>query len=436
MSVSDADFSGILALLKNNPRGMSVSEIADAAGLNRNTAARYMDNLLVSGQVEMRAFGKAKVFFLSRRVPVSAMLNLSSEMVMLIDADLKVIQSNTTLLDFLSADAEEIIGKYVYDGACRVFCNDIFTEQIRRSLQGEVIRNEMRLFLNGETKCIEERISPMVLADGKPGVTVVLDDITEKVNAEEALEQSEALFRRLVETVNDVIWSVDDELGIQYISPQVTGILGYLPEELTGKKLSDLMPEDEGKRLLWEMESVVSQENGFSLSDFPMTTKNGHTVYCEFSASPVIVEGEASVFLGYNGAFRDVTSRRNAEIRARRWKFFLDAVIDTIPSLILVADLASGNIVYVNGRVEEYIGYPEEQLTLLTCDECAEELGAAELCKVFAEVRKTHTSSPLFEDVVSVRGKKRSVSARVVYFSLFEGQEYMAAILSDSVQTA
>ena len=63
MNESAGDFSDILALLKDNPRGMSVTEIADAAHLNRNTIARYMDTLLVSGQVEMRTFGKAKVFF-------------------------------------------------------------------------------------------------------------------------------------------------------------------------------------------------------------------------------------------------------------------------------------------------------------------------------------------------------------------------------------
>ena len=56
------DFSEILTLLQDNPRGMSVTEIADAAHINRNTVARYMDNLLLAGRVEMRMFGKAKVF--------------------------------------------------------------------------------------------------------------------------------------------------------------------------------------------------------------------------------------------------------------------------------------------------------------------------------------------------------------------------------------
>ncbi|MBQ4596796.1 MAG: winged helix-turn-helix transcriptional regulator, partial [Methanocorpusculum sp.] len=110
------DFSEILTLLQDNPRGMSVTEIADAAHINRNTVARYMDNLLLAGRVEMRMFGKAKVFFLSKRIPVSAMLNLSSEMVLLTDADLTVIQANEAVLAFLSCTEEDLVGHTIYEG--------------------------------------------------------------------------------------------------------------------------------------------------------------------------------------------------------------------------------------------------------------------------------------------------------------------------------
>ena len=59
-----------------------------------------MDTFLVSGQVEMRTFGKAKVFFIFKRVPVSAMLNLSSKMMLLVDEDLRIIPANDALLSF------------------------------------------------------------------------------------------------------------------------------------------------------------------------------------------------------------------------------------------------------------------------------------------------------------------------------------------------
>ena len=38
----------ITGLLKQNPQGLSITEIVLGSGINRNTAGRYLDNLLIS----------------------------------------------------------------------------------------------------------------------------------------------------------------------------------------------------------------------------------------------------------------------------------------------------------------------------------------------------------------------------------------------------
>ncbi|HJJ28495.1 MAG TPA: PAS domain S-box protein [Methanocorpusculum sp.] len=430
MSDTESGFSEILALLKANPRGMSVTEIAEAVHTNRNTAARYLDNLLVSGRVEMRTFGKAKVFFESKRVPVSAMLNLSSEMVLLIDSDLKIIQVNDSLLSFLHAEADDIAGTFVYEGACRAFCSGILTEQIRRALSGEMIKSELRLYVDNAEHYLEERISPMVLADGRPGVTLILDDITAEVQAKTALEQSESLFRRLVETVKDVLWEIDETFAIQYVSPQIESMLGYTPEELAGRSFAELMPEEAALHFLREIGSGSAQETGFTLYDFPLLTKEGKTVYGEFCATPVIIEGEADVFLGYSGALHDVTAQHSAELSARRWKQFLGAVIDNIPSLIAVVDLKDQKIVYVNERLEEEIGYPKEQLTLLDANEFASVLASASLERIFAEAKAGRFSLQTTSDVIMLMEEKYPCDIRTVPFTMTDEQQYLVVIFS------
>ena len=47
-------------LLKENPQGLSITDIVKVVTINRNTAGRYLENLLISGQVEMRRLGMAK----------------------------------------------------------------------------------------------------------------------------------------------------------------------------------------------------------------------------------------------------------------------------------------------------------------------------------------------------------------------------------------
>ena len=54
------ELSLIKDLLKKNPEGMSVTDISKALNKNKNTIGRYLDILLISGQVDMRTYGKAK----------------------------------------------------------------------------------------------------------------------------------------------------------------------------------------------------------------------------------------------------------------------------------------------------------------------------------------------------------------------------------------
>ena len=66
-------------LLQKNPQGLNITDIVKEVKINRNTAGRYLENLLVSGQVDMRRFGMAKIYMISQRVPLSAVLSVSSE---------------------------------------------------------------------------------------------------------------------------------------------------------------------------------------------------------------------------------------------------------------------------------------------------------------------------------------------------------------------
>ena len=74
------ELSHIKELLRSHPRGMTIIDISQKIGINRNSVAKYLDVLLISGQVEMHAVGTAKLYFLSKRVPISAMLSLSSDL--------------------------------------------------------------------------------------------------------------------------------------------------------------------------------------------------------------------------------------------------------------------------------------------------------------------------------------------------------------------
>ena len=134
--------SPLLQVLKEQPRGMSVSDIAAAVGVNRNTVSRYLDILLVSGQVEMKAYGKAKVFYLSQRVPISAMLNFSSDLVLVLDRNRRIIQANDAICAFAEVERDGIIGKYVEESYLAALDHPLIQDRIVEALNGSEVVEE------------------------------------------------------------------------------------------------------------------------------------------------------------------------------------------------------------------------------------------------------------------------------------------------------
>ena len=88
------EIARIRTILSENPKGITIEDIAKKLPLNRTSTAKYLNTLQISGQAEMRTFGRAKVYTLSQRIPFSQMLNLSSDLLLVLDQDLIIKQVN------------------------------------------------------------------------------------------------------------------------------------------------------------------------------------------------------------------------------------------------------------------------------------------------------------------------------------------------------
>src|SRR5512139_1529595 len=221
------ELSLIKDLLKKNPEGMSVTDISKALNKNKNTIGRYLDILLISGQVDMRTYGMAKVFTLSQRVPLSALLSYSKELIMVLDNESRIIDVNDNFLSLLNLSRQDTLGKNV----AYLKPPDVDVHELLETLTEEKEDTvTFRLKDRGE-RIFKQKSVPTVFEDGQKGFTIILEDITEHILAEREIRESEERFRTMAENIHDGLIIFENE-KIAFVNRRIAEIAGYSFEEL------------------------------------------------------------------------------------------------------------------------------------------------------------------------------------------------------------
>jgi PAS domain S-box-containing protein len=182
------ELSLIKTILKNNPKGMTVTDISREMNTNRNSVAKYLDILLISGHAEMITFGPAKVYFPSRRIPLSAILDFISDYVMVLDGDLKIVQVNDMFLEFLDAEREVLLGQRIENAALPMFATAELLANIQETLDGKEFTDEIDFQGDGDHFYFRIRLIPTAFEDGGQGVTIIVTNITATKRIERALQ--------------------------------------------------------------------------------------------------------------------------------------------------------------------------------------------------------------------------------------------------------
>ncbi len=136
--------------------------------------------------------------------------------------------------------------------------------------------------------------------------------IEDRKNAEEALKQSEAKFRDLVESSSDMLWELKLEgLVMTYVSPRIEDMLGYKPEEVIGRPFTDFMDPKEAQRLLGILKQLLQEKGPIKFLEHTLLHRDGYPVIVETSGVPFFdPEGRIE---GYRGVDRDITQRKQVE---------------------------------------------------------------------------------------------------------------------------
>ncbi len=189
-----------------------------------------------------------------------------------------------------------------------------------------------------------------------PRLLGAMQDITERVAAEEVLRESEERYRLLAENATDMISRRTPEGVFLYASPACRALLGYEPEELLGRTIHDLAdppapppPPDPRPQL-----PADAPPGGTSVVRTRVRRKDGQTVWLE-TTSRAVVNPWTGAVREVVAVSRDITERMNAD-RALRESEERFRSLSTCSPVGIFMSTSRGSLTWVNPRLLEIAG--------------------------------------------------------------------------------
>lgn len=130
-------------------------------------------------------------------------------------------------------------------------------------------------------------------------------DVTERVLAEQRLQQSEEKYRTLVETSHDLIWTIDEKGVITFINNASKNIYGYEPEELIGKPFLAVIPMEQQQEYINNVTELMNSPHDYKQMEGEYKRKDGSTVH--LLSNYRILRDETGRFAGMSGSSKDIT---------------------------------------------------------------------------------------------------------------------------------
>jgi PAS domain S-box-containing protein len=149
----------------------------------------------------------------------------------------------------------------------------------------------------------------------------IIEDITERRRAEEALRESEERYRTLVENATDAIYMVDAHENILSVNQTTARFLGKRPEKLIGKKVSDIFPPEIAARFTEEFR--LTFRTGQSIMACDRLDAGWTELWVSTSLNPI--RNSSGEVVAIMGVTRDITEQKRLERELQETNEQLDA---------------------------------------------------------------------------------------------------------------
>jgi len=244
-----------------------------------------------------------------------------------------------------------------------------------QSILESMRRREIPIQVDDLKNIYDARVSALLDNHGKTiGKIVALRDITARKHAIDAILKSEERYKFLAENMGDIVWTLDMNFNVTYVSPSVERVLGFTPEERKKQKLEEMITPESMERVMALYTVELQQDEKQDADPYRTTTieveyynRNGANVWMENQVKAI--RDKAGKIIGMYGASRDITRRKIAEEKIKRAKMEWERTFDAVSDPIAILD-TEYRIVRTNKAMASKLGLSPKSIAGATCYEC------------------------------------------------------------------
>jgi PAS domain S-box-containing protein len=262
-----------------------------------------------------------------------------SDLIFIKDRDGVYLRCNKVSEKFIGLSESEQIGKTDFDFFDREKAEAIQKLDRQVLAEGKPLRiEEWVTDADGARILFDTLKAPYYGANGEVmGLVGISRDITDRKRAEEALRESEARYRRIVDTATEGIWMIGPDSMTTFVNARMTEILGCSGEEMIGRPFTDFMFEEDIPHHLLQIENRRRGIKGQYERRF--RHREGRTVWTLASASSLL--DEQRHFEGSFAMFTDITERKRMETELKeseaRYRYSSNLLASILESAVSVS---------------------------------------------------------------------------------------------------
>jgi len=348
----------IKSLLRSHRNGLTITDISQKLLLNRNSIAKYLEILLISGDVNLNTYGPAKVYTISQRMPISAMVKFSADIIILIDNDMRVLDANENALSLLGIDRDEIIGNQIDTLHSPLLARLAIPEVFDKIQRDGEIQREFAFTSHNEDRHYRVRLIPTVFDNLEEGITVIGEDVTKQIRFAESLMVSEARYRAIVQDQTDFICRWCPDGSATFINEPLSRFLGISCNDACGKSIfSFISPEDAPGTI--QKIANISPDNPTDATELRVMNADG--LYRWHAWSHRGIFDDAGTLVECQSVGQDITERRRVEKALYESEERYRNVVEDQTEFIC-RFTPDGTYVFVNEAYCRYFGLKREEV--------------------------------------------------------------------------